>query len=88
MAASTGQPGRLSYLADNDASRCGLACWPWPTVSPSTPRPPPSRCSITTPTRRLIPSILLSGIGLVLEAVIVGLLILVVGHAVGSRDRP
>ena len=76
MAASTGQSGRLSYLTDSEAEnvRARLLALAHG-VSEHAP-PPPEQVLITTPTARLIPSILLSGIGLVLEGVIVGLIIL------------
>ncbi len=81
MAASTGGMGRLSYLTDNDADavRARLLALAHGVAEHSPP--PPERVLFTIPTGRLVVSILLSGIGLILEAVIVGLIILVVVDA-------
>jgi putative membrane protein len=78
MAASTGQHGRLSYLAENEAEKVQARLLALAHGVAEHAPPPPERVLITTPTGRLIPSILLSGIGLVLEAVIVALVLLVV----------
>ena len=82
MAASTGQQGRLSYLADNEAEEVRARLLALAHGVAEHAPPPPEQVLITTPTGRLIPSILLSGIGLVLEAVIVALVILVVLDAI------
>jgi putative membrane protein len=78
MAASTGQQGRLSYLADAEAEEVRARLLALAHGVAENAPPPPEQVLITTPTARLIPAILLSGIGLVLEAVIVALVILVV----------
>ncbi len=85
MAASTGEHGRLSYLAAGEAEQVRARLLALAHGVAENAPPPPERVLITTPTRRLVPSILLSGIGLVLEAVILALviLILVTPSAVG-----
>jgi putative membrane protein len=77
MAAATGEHGRLSYLIDAEAEQVRARLLALAHGVTENAPPPPERVLITTPTRRLVPAILLSGIGLVLEAVIVGLVILV-----------
>ena len=76
MAASTRESARLSYLSDRDAEavRARLLALAHG-VAEHTP-PPPERVLFVIPTGRLIASILLSGVGLVLEAVIVALIVL------------
>jgi putative membrane protein len=78
MAASTGQHGRLSYLPESEAEKVRARLLALAHGVTEYAPPPPEEVLITTPTGRLVPSILLSGIGLVLESVIVALVILVV----------
>ena len=88
MAASTGQSGRLSYLTDNDADAVQARLLALAHGVAEHAPPPPERVLITTPTGRLIASILLSGIGLILEGVILGVLILLVITPSSSRTGP
>ncbi len=76
MAASTGTSGRLSYLSDVDAEavRARMLALAHG-VADHTP-PPPERVLFTIGSGRLVASILLSGLGLILELVIVGLIVL------------
>jgi len=76
MAASTGSSGRLSYLSDADAEalRARLLALAHG-VADHTP-PPPERVLFTIGSGRLVASILLSGLGLILELVIIGLIVL------------
>jgi putative membrane protein len=78
MAASTRESGRLSYLPDAEAEglRARLLALAHG-VDEHTPAPP-ERVLTTIPTGPLVISILLSGVGLILEAVIVALIILAV----------
>ena len=79
MAASTGQSGpALLPRRQRGRARSGPGLLALAHGVAEHAPPPPEQVLITTPTARLVPSILLSGIGLVLEAVIVGLVILVV----------
>jgi putative membrane protein len=77
MAASTGQAGRLAYLTDHDAETVRARLLALAHGVGEHAPPPPERVLVTIPTGRLIASILLSGTGLILEAVIVALIILV-----------
>ncbi len=76
MAASTGSSGRLSYLSDADAEavRARLLALAHG-VADHTPAPP-ERVLFTIGSGRLVASILLSGLGLILELVIIGLIVL------------
>jgi putative membrane protein len=76
MGASTGSSGRLAYLSDADAEavRARLLALAHG-VSDDTP-PPPERVLFTIGSGRLVASILLSGLGLILEFVIIGLVLL------------
>lgn len=78
VAASTRESGRLAYLPEREAEavRARLLALAHG-VAEHTP-PPPERVLFQIPTGRLIGSILLSGLGLILEAVIVTLVLLAI----------
>jgi putative membrane protein len=78
MAASSGRSGRLSYLQEPaaEAVRARLLALAHG-VAEHTP-PPPERVLLSIDTGRLIASILLSGLGIILEMVIVALVALAV----------
>lgn len=78
MAASTGGSGRLSYLTDAEAEqvRARLLALAHG-VEEHTP-PPPEQTLYSIPTGRLVASMLLSGFGILVEAVIVTAIVLAV----------
>ncbi len=76
MAAATGSSGRISYLGDAEAEalRARLLALAHG-VAEQAPAPP-ERVLFSVDTARLVASILLSGLGFILEVVIVGLILL------------
>jgi putative membrane protein len=76
MAASTGSSGRLSYLADADAEALRARLLALAHGVAEEAPPPPERILFTVNSNRLVASILLSGLGFILEVVIVGLILL------------
>jgi putative membrane protein len=82
MAASSGSSGRLAYLVDEEAElvRARLLALAHG-VAENTP-PPPERILLSIDTGRLLASIMLSGVGVVLETVIVALIVLAVADPV------
>lgn len=78
MAASSGTAGRLSYLPDAEAEalRARLLALAHG-VAEHTP-PPPEQVLFTIDSGRLVASILLSGLGVALELVVIGLVVLAI----------